>query len=87
VSLEQTKTIVKNHQRHKTDVGSPEVQIGIFTARIKHLTQHLKTHPKDLHTQRGLQMLVNKRRSALDYLKRSQNTIYLSILKKLGLRR
>ena len=72
---------------HKSDTGSPEVQIGIFTEQIKQLTKHLQIHKKDEHSRRGLLKMVGKRRSLLDYLSRHDAGRYQDILKKLDLRR
>ena len=62
---------ISEHKLHDTDTGSPEVQIALLTERIQHLTEHMKVHKKDFHTQRGLLMLVGRRRRMLDYLRRS----------------
>lgn len=74
-------------QRKATDTGSPEAQVSLWTYRISHLTTHLKKHPKDKSTQRGLQMLVGKRRGMLDYLKKKDVVRYRELIKELGLRR
>ena len=86
---ELKENIFKQYGRGKseTDSGSPESQIALFTYRIKHLTEHLKQHPKDKSTQRGLQKLVGKRRSMLDYLKKKDIERYRAMLKELNLRR
>lgn len=69
------------------DTGSPEVQIALLTDRINHLTEHLKAHKKDHHSRRGLLMMVNRRRSLLDYLHRKDAERYKALIQKLGLRR
>jgi small subunit ribosomal protein S15 len=69
------------------DTGSPEVQVALLTARINHLTQHLRTHKKDHHSRRGLLMLVGRRRRLLNYLQRSDIERYRSLIQRLGLRR
>jgi small subunit ribosomal protein S15 len=79
--------IVSDYQRVKSDTGSPEVQVAIMTARINMLTEHFKTHVKDFHSRRGLLKLVSQRRSLLDYLKRSNNEAYRSLIERLGLRK
>lgn len=79
--------IVADYQRAQGDTGSPEVQVALLTARINELTGHFKTHAKDNHSRRGLLMLVNKRRSLLDYLKRVDNGRYAALIAKLGLRK
>jgi len=79
--------VIKEHARVEGDTGSPEVQISILTERIVNLTEHFKTHAKDNHSRRGLLMLVNKRRSLLDYLKRIDAERYTALITKLGLRK
>jgi small subunit ribosomal protein S15 len=79
--------IVGEHQRKKGDTGSPEVQIAIQTARINMLTEHFKSHTKDFHSRRGLLTLVSRRRSLLDYLKRTNVEAYRSLIELLGLRK
>ena len=83
---DKAATIADNKQ-HDTDTGSAEVQIALLTERIKHLTEHMKVHKKDFHTQRGLLMLVGRRRRLLDYLRRNDVERYRSIIAKLGIRR
>ena len=83
---DKTATIAE-HRTHETDTGSAEVQIAILTERIKHLTEHMKVHKKDFHTQRGLLMLVGRRRRMLDYLRRNHVERYREIIAKLGIRR
>ena len=83
---DKTATI-SEHRLHETDTGSAEVQIAILTERIKHLTEHMKVHKKDFHTQRGLLMLVGRRRRMLDYLRRNHVERYREIIAKLGIRR
>ena len=87
VTAERKQEIIKDNARGKTDTGSPEVQVAILTERIVNLTEHFKTHAKDNHSRRGLLMLVNKRRSLLDYLKREDNARYTALIAKLGLRK
>ena len=79
--------LIKSYAQAKDDTGSPEVQVAILTERIQNLTGHFKTHAKDNHSRRGLLMLVNKRRSLLDYLKREDNGRYAALIAKLGLRK
>ena len=87
VTAERKQEIIKDNAQSKGDTGSPEVQVAILTERIVNLTEHFKTHAKDNHSRRGLLMLVNKRRSLLDYLKREDNTRYQALIAKLGLRK
>ena len=72
---------------HDKDTGSADVQIAVLTQRINHLTDHLKTHTKDHSSRRGLLMLVASRRKLLDYLKRTSNDRYKSVIEKLNLRK
>ncbi|HST36512.1 MAG TPA: 30S ribosomal protein S15 [Allosphingosinicella sp.] len=87
VTAERKQEIIKDNAQAKGDTGSPEVQVAILTERIVNLTEHFKTHAKDNHSRRGLLMLVNKRRSLLDYLKREDNDRYAALIAKLGLRK
>lgn len=79
--------ILDDNKTHKTDTGSAEVQIALFTKQIEELTKHLKEHPKDHHSRRGLLKMVSKRKRLLDYLKRENEKRYDKIVKKLGLKR
>ena len=83
VTAERKQEIIKDNAQTKGDTGSPEVQVAILTERIVNLTEHFKTHAKDNHSRRGLLMLVNKRRSLLDYLKREDNARYTALIAKL----
>lgn len=87
LSAEKKKEIFKKHGKSENDTGSAEGQIALFTYRISHLTSHLKENRKDYGTQRALQLLVGKRRSLLDYLKKKDIERYRAIVKELGLRR
>ena len=87
ITAEEKTRIIKEHGREKGDTGSPEVQIAILTKRIQTLTDHFKTHAKDNHSRRGLLMMVNKRRSLLDYLRKEDEERYFDLIKKLGLRK
>ena len=87
VTAERKQEIIKDNAQKKGDTGSPEVQVAILTERISNLTEHFKTHAKDNHSRRGLLMLVNKRRSLLDYLKREDADRYSALIAKLGLRK
>ena len=87
VTAERKQEIIKDNAQTSGDTGSPEVQVAILTERITNLTEHLKTQAKDNHSRRGLLMLVNKRRSLLDYLKREDNGRYTALIAKLGLRK
>ncbi len=87
VTAEKKQEIIKDNARQSTDTGSPEVQVAILTERIRNLTEHFKGHHKDNHSRRGLLMMVNKRRSLLDYLKRKDVDRYNALIQKLGLRK
>ena len=79
--------IIKTHATKAGDTGSPEVQVAILSERINTLTDHFKTHVKDNHSRRGLLKMVSQRRQLLDYLKRTDEARYKSIIDKLGIRR
>ena len=79
--------MIDTNRLHDTDTGSPEVQIAIFSQRINHLTDQLKTHAHDHNSRRGLLQLVGKRRRLLNYLQRKNIERYRAIIAKLGLRR
>ena len=87
LTTEVKKKIVKTHQRSDLDTGSSEVQIALITKRILDLTEHFKTHAKDVHGKRGLIKLVNQRRNLLDYLKRTDLKKYSSLIKELEIRK
>jgi len=87
VTAERKQEIIQDNAQSRGDTGSPEVQVAILTERITNLTEHFKTHAKDNHSRRGLLMLVNKRRSLLDFLKREDNARYAALIAKLGLRK
>ena len=81
------QNIIEENRSHDKDTGSSEVQIALLTARIAHLTEHLKTHRKDFHSRRGLLMMAARRRKLLDYLKKNDLNRYHAIIEKLELRR
>ncbi len=84
----QTKqTLIKEFQLHETDTGSPEVQIAILTNKITYLTEHLRNHPKDHHSRRGMLKMVGQRRSLLNYVKSKDIERYRKIISVLGIRR
>jgi len=76
---------IKKIQTHDKDTGSPEVQVGVFTAKIEELTQHLKKHKKDLHSRKGLLKMVSTRRKHLKNLEKVSPKRYASLMKKLGI--
>ena len=81
------KQIITEHRVHGTDSGSPEVQIALLTAEIRHLTDHLKLHRKDFHSRRGLLNKVSRRTTLLKYLDRTAHDRYAAITEKLGIRK
>jgi small subunit ribosomal protein S15 len=87
ITPERKEALVKDHARAEGDTGSPEVQVAILTERIRNLTEHFKDHKKDNHSRRGLLMMVNKRRSLLDYLRHKDGQRYTDLIAKLGLRK
>ena len=79
--------IIKTYARHEGDTGSPEVQIAVLTKRIRDLTEHLKEHPKDHHSRRGLLKMVGHRRNLLAYLQKVDIERYRAIIARLGIRK
>ena len=86
IRKEDKTAVIEANRTHATDTGSPEVQVAILTARIKELTEHMKSHQKDFHTRRGLLMLVGKRRRLLSYIKKNDINEYRELIKELGIR-
>lgn len=84
---EQKNELISEHARSTGDTGSPEVQVALLTTRITELTEHLKTHPKDHHSRRGLLRMVGRRKRLLEYLRREDVQRYRDLIAKLGLRR
>jgi small subunit ribosomal protein S15 len=82
-----TQTIIKEYQKDPSDTGSADVQIALLTARIRHLTEHFKTHKKDHHSRRGLLKLVSQRKKLLSYVKNNDITSYAELISRLGLRK
>ena len=87
LQVAQKAQVVKQFQRTPADTGSSEVQVALLTERINGLTEHFKANTKDNHSRRGLLVLVNKRRSLLDYLKKIDLARYTDLIAKLGLRK
>ena len=85
--MPEKNATISEYRLHETDTGSPEVQIALLSARINHLTDHLKAHKKDHHGRRGLLMLVGRRRRLLDYVRRNDVERYRALIARLGLRR
>ena len=82
-----TQAIIKEYQKDASDTGSADVQIALFTARIRHLTEHFKTHKKDHHSRRGLLRLVSQRKKLLSYVKSNDINSYAHLISRLGLRK
>ena len=87
IRKEDKTTVIEANRTHPTDTGSPEVQVAILTARIAELTEHLKQHPKDNHSRRGLLKMVGQRRSMLNYLMKKDVNRYRALIAKLGIRK
>tara|TARA_A100001015_G_C14797954_1_gene635740 strand:- start:445 stop:726 length:282 start_codon:yes stop_codon:yes gene_type:complete len=82
----EKQEVIGKHQTHATDTGSPEVQIAVLTEKINLIVEHLKIHKKDHSTRRGLLIMVGRRRSLMNYLKRKDHDRYVAIAKKLKLK-
>jgi len=87
ITKEQKQDLIGEFKRGDEDTGSPEVQIAILTTRINGLTEHMRTHPKDYASRRGLLQMVSRRRRLLDYLKRIDPQRYIDILQRLSIRK
>ena len=87
ISKEKKTEIIKEYARSEGDTGSPEVQIAVLSARIAELTEHLKQHPKDNHSRRGMFKMVGQRRGLLNYLKDKDIERYRALIEKLGIRK
>ncbi len=87
LTVRQKQNLMKEFQLHETDTGSAEVQIATLTKQISELADHLKKHSKDNHSRRGLLKMVSKRKRLLDYLSKTNNKSYSSLIKKLGLKK
>ena len=79
--------VIKSYAKKPGDTGSPEVQVAILSERINNLTDHFKSHVKDNHSRRGLLKMVGQRRQLLDYLRRTNEASYKSLIEKIGIRR
>ena len=87
LTKDEKQEIFGQHGRSQADTGSPQVQIALMTARINELTEHLRAHPKDHHSRRGLLKIVGRRRGLLNYLQRKDVEAYRALIQDLGLRR
>jgi small subunit ribosomal protein S15 len=86
LTLEEKTEIIEDSRMHEADTGSPEVQVSILTRRINQMTEHLKIHKHDLHSRRGLMMMVGRRRRLLAYLSKKSPDRYRALIARLGLR-
>ena len=87
LATEKKKEVVEKYRVHKSDTGSPEVQVALLSERIKELTEHFKVHKGDHHSRRGLLKMVGRRRRLLEYVKKKDMERYKSLIKRLGLRK
>jgi len=87
LTKEVKQEVVAGHGKSDADTGSTEVQIALLTERVNSLTEHFRLHSKDHHSRRGLLMLIGKRRSLLEYLRKKDPERYRGIIEKLGIRR
>ncbi len=87
LTKEEKQAIIKKYAIKEGDTGSVEVQVAVLTATIDKLTEHMKNNPKDFHSNRGLLMMVGKRRNFMEYLKRTDVNRYRALVDKLGLRK
>lgn len=86
IEKEKKQNIIEEYKTHEADTGSTEVQVAILTARIRELTEHMRTHKKDFHSRRGLLIMVGKRRKLLQYLRSRDFSRYQDLIQRLGLR-
>ena len=87
ITAERRTTLISEYAIKPGDTGSPEVQVALLSERIVNLTEHLKTHAKDFHSRRGLLVLVGQRRGLLDYVRKTDQKRYETLIGRLGLRR
>ncbi len=87
MTKERRKELVDGFRVHETDTGTPEVQVALLTERIVYMTAHMKAHPKDHHSERGLIGMVNRRNKLLKYLRREYPDRYKALIERLGLRK
>jgi len=87
MTKEDRRRTVEGARVHENDSGSPEVQVSLLTERIKYMTEHMKVHKKDFHSQRGLITMVNRRNRLLKYLRETRPDRYKALIERLGLRK
>ncbi len=85
--VENKDAVIREYASHEGDTGSPEVQVAVLTARIRHLTEHMREHKHDFHSRRGLLKMVGRRRRLLKYLQKKDVERYRTLIGRLGLRR
>ena len=85
--VENKQEIIGEYRTSEADTGSPEVQVAVLTQRIRHLTEHMRTHKHDFHSRRGLLQMVGRRRRLLKYLQKKDLERYRTLIARLGLRR
>lgn len=85
--MEEKTKVIEKFRKHTKDTGSPEVQVALLSGRIDELTEHCKTHSKDIHSRRGLLKMIGSRRRHLDYLRKVDETRYQTLIGDLGLRK
>ena len=86
ISKESKKKLIEEFSKDKNDTGSTSIQIAVLSERIKNLTEHFKTHNKDIHSKRGLVAMVNKRKKLLNYLSKKDNAKYKELISALNIR-
>lgn len=86
VAIDTKQTTIEEYKTHDHDTGSPEVQVALLTERINKLTEHLKLHPHDFHSRRGLLLMVGRRRRILRYLMKKDDMRYKNLIQRLGLK-
>ncbi len=87
MTKDERRQVVEVARTHENDTGSPEVQVSLLTERIKYMTEHMKEHPKDFHSRRGLLFMVNRRNKLLKYLRETYPDRYRALIDRLGLRK
>jgi small subunit ribosomal protein S15 len=87
ITQQDKNDVIEKYRKHDTDVGSSEIQVAVLTKRILNLTEHFKSHKKDYHSQRGLLQMVGRRKRLLDYLRKTDFSLYKKTIESLGLRK
>ncbi len=87
LDYDRKQAIIDEFKINEKDTGSVEVQVAVLSAKIRQITEHLRTHPKDYHTRVGLMKMIGRRRSFLNYLMKNRPNVYKEMIEKLGIRR